>query len=186
MGTLKWKKYDIDIYLLMISNDVIMIKANAFRNGCFLRGMYKFDRQQFFFWIRYLWRQTWKDLWFFWKCNFFIHGSGVGTNEVQKTYGIRMVDIMWKSTFHFNAKIKKNLLLAKYVWWSYWTLHLSLAALRPCSAMAFISWAFSAKIETYSMYWGVKHSLVRCKDVMCKILYILKFIRMWSIWSTIG
>ena len=107
MGTLKWKKYDIDIYLLMISNDVIMIKANAFRNGCFLRGMYKFDRQQFF-WIRYLWRQTWKDLWFFWKCNFFIHGSGVGTNEVQKTYGIRMVDIMWKSTFHLNAKWNKE------------------------------------------------------------------------------
>ena len=112
---------------------------------------------------------------FFWKCNFFIHGSGVGTNEVQKTYGIRMVDIMWKSTFHLNAKIKKNLLLAKYVRWSYWTLHLSLAALRPCSAMAFISWAFSAKIETYPMYWGVKHNfalLGSSKNVMYKIFLI--------------
>jgi len=51
MGTLKWKKYDIDIYLLMISNDVIMIKANAFRNGCFLRGT---SLTGINFWIRYV------------------------------------------------------------------------------------------------------------------------------------
>ena len=110
MGTLKWKKYDIDIYLLMISNDVIMIKANAFRNGCFLRGT-SLTGINFFGLGMYLWRQTWKDLWFFWKCNFFIHGSGVGTNEVQKTYGIRMVEklgnlnILWKV---YNARKKKE------------------------------------------------------------------------------
>ena len=109
-GTLKWKKYDIDIYLLMISNDVIMIKANAFRNGCFLRGT-SLTGINFFGLGMYLWRQTWKDLWFFWKCNFFIHGSGVGTNEVQKTYGIRMVEklgnqnILWKV---YNARKKRK------------------------------------------------------------------------------
>ena len=32
-------------------------------------------------------------------------------------------------------------------WTFYWTLHLSFAALRPCSAMAFISWALAKKIE---------------------------------------